>query len=331
MNSSLVLRAASVGFAMAAMGSNASAADGWKVRFPISGTLGGEIVAPIQSGVFGSMVLTQVDVDRVTGGDGNPLTLKLPGTSIDAKLDVKQTQSVYNILLGYTTETQYAGGRLTMAINIPYMDLDRKGVLTAADPALQTALQGPLAAYSKKISGTAAGLGDVEVTGAWAYSEDNIKVVTGVSLAMPTAKYDKDSALNLGYGNYYTLRPGAAVAYKTGNAMTLGARVSLGLNSANTDNGIRTGNFAALDLAGALMTPIGVVGPHLTHVSQYEDDQGGPAYLGGNRFSATGVGFFYTTLIRPISAGLNIAYMKMFESRNALSGSFLQFRLTKAF
>jgi len=103
----------------------------------------------------------------------------------------------------------------------------------------------------------------------------------------------------------------------------------LGINSPNTDNGIRTGNYWGLDMAAAYLTPIGVFGPHVLQVTQYEDDQGGT--FGSNRFNATGAGLFYTTLIAPINAGLNLTYMKMVDSRNALSGSFVQIRLTKAF
>jgi hypothetical protein len=120
-----------------------------------------------------------------------------------------------------------------------------------------------------------------------------------------------------------------AVSGRASEDLTLGAKVSLGLNSPNNDNGVRTGNFVGLDLAAAYLTPVGIFGPHVMYVSQYEDDQGG-AY-GGNRFNATGAGVFYTTLIRPINAGLNFSYMQMLDSRNALSGSFVQIRLTKAF
>ncbi len=172
-------------------------------------------------------------------------------------------------------------------------------------------------------------MGDIEVTGAWVQVKDDMKVVLGTTLAMPTGQYDKDSALNVGFGNYYTLRSGGAVSFKPNQNLTLGARASLGFNSPNTDNGVRTGNFWGLDLAAAYLTPIGVFGPHLLQVTQYEDDQGGT--FGGNRFSATGAGVFYTTLIRPINAGMNLTYMKVFDSRNALNGSFVQIRITKRF
>jgi hypothetical protein len=353
---------------LAVLAGHAYAADGWKVRFPLSGTLGGEIIAPLNPGMFASVVVTQVEVDNVTGNDGNTLTVPKVGTfstpaaiagavrsasySGTVSLNVKQSQTVSNLLLGFLSEGEYYGGRFSLTANIPYMSLNRTALLTGDTPALTTltpALPAPvaagaqatvqggfattyqaqLAASSAAASGSSTGLGDVEVTGAWVQSKDNMKLVLGATLAMPTGQYDKSNPLSISYGNYYTLRPGGAISFKTGENLTLGARASLGLNSPNTDNGIRTGNYWALDMAAAYLTPVGVFGPHLMQVTQYEDDQGGA--LGANRFSATGAGLFYTTLIKPINAGLNFSYMKMVNSRNALSGSFLQLRLTKAF
>ena len=363
--------------AMFAIAGQTYAADGWKLRFPLSGSLGGEIAAKqLTPGLYGSVVATQIEVDKVTGGDGNALKLAQANAfsqavtsppspiamtvnssfSGSATVAVKQSQTVSNILLGYLTETEYAGGRLNLMVNIPYMSLNRTFSLTGDTPklaplsssvpgpqaaavaaGLQTTIQGQfalkyqaqLAANSTAASGSAADLGDMEVTGAWVRQTDDMKIIVGATLAMPTAKYDKNSVLNTGFGNYYTLRPGVAVSGRASEDLTLGAKVSLGLNSPNNDNGVRTGNFVGLDLAAAYLTPVGVFGPHVMYVSQYEDDQGGT--FGGNRFNATGAGVFYTTLIRPINAGLNFSYMQMLNTRNALSGSFVQIRLTKAF
>ena len=383
MNKNWLARSACVGTALFAIAGHAYAADGSKLRFPLSGSLGGEIAAKqLTPGLYGSVVVTQIEVDKVTGDDGNalklvqakaflqPVTIPLPSPtgpvptamtvssnfSGSATVAVKQSQTVSNILLGYLTETEYAGGRLNLLVNIPYMSLNRTFSLTgdtptlaplsssvpgpqaaAAAAGLQPNIQGQfalkyqaeLAANSTAASGSAADLGDMEVTGAWVRQTDDMKIIVGATLAMPTAKYDKNSVLNTGFGNYYTLRPGVAVSGRASEDLTLGAKVSLGLNSPNNDNGVRTGNFVGLDLAAAYLTPVGVFGPHVMYVSQYEDDQGGT--FGGNRFNATGAGVFYTTLIRPINAGLNFSYMQMLNSRNALSGSFVQIRLTKAF
>ena len=363
--------------AMFAIAGQTYAADGWKLRFPLSGSLGGEIAAKqLTPGLYGSVVATQIEVDKVTGGDGNALTLTQANAfsqavtsppspiamtvnsnySGAATVAVKQSQTVSNVVLGYLTETEYAGGRLNMTVNIPYMSLNRTFSVSGPTPTLaplkssvpgpqaaavasglQPTIQGQfalkyqaqLAANSTAASGSAADLGDMEVTGAWVRQTDDMKIIVGATLAMPTAKYDKNSVLNTGFGNYYTLRPGVAVSGRASEDLTLGAKVSLGLNSPNNDNGVRTGNFFGLDLAAAYLTPVGVFGPHVMYVSQYEDDQGGT--FGGNRFNATGAGVFYTTLIRPINAGLNFSYMQMLNTRNALSGSFVQIRLTKAF
>ena len=377
MNKNWLARSACVGTALFAIAGHAYAADGWKLRFPLSGSLGGEIAAKqLTPGLYGSVVATQVEVDKVTGGDGNALTIALPPGELNmavtgpppksiainvsssysgaATVAVKQSQTVSNVVLGYLTETEYAGGRLNMTVNIPYISLNRKFSLSSDPPQLAPLIssvpaaqayisgkqtetqekfalkyQAQLAANSTAASGSAADLGDMEVTGAWVRQTDDMKIIVGATLAMPTAKYDKNSDFNTGFGNYYTLRPGVAVSGRASEDLTLGAKVSLGLNSPNNDNGVRTGNFWGLDLAAAYLTPIGVFGPHLLQVTQYEDDQGGN--FGGNRFSATGAGVFYTTLIRPINAGLNFSYMQMLDSRNALSGSFVQIRLTKAF
>ena len=377
MNKNWLTRSACVGTALFAIAGHAYAADGSKLRFPLSGSLGGEIAAKqLTPGLYGSVVVTQIEVDKVTGDDGNALKLvqayafsqavTSPPSPIamtvsssfsgSATVAVKQSQTVSNILLGYLTETEYAGGRLNLLVNIPYMSLNRTFSLTGDTPklaplgssvpgpqaaavaaGLQTNVQGQfalkyqaqLAANSTAASGSAADLGDMEVTGAWVRQTDDMKIIVGATLAMPTAKYDKNSVLNTGFGNYYTLRPGVAVSGRASENLTLGAKVSLGLNSPNNDNGVRTGNFFGLDLAAAYLTPVGVFGPHVMYVSQYEDDKGGT--FGGNRFNATGAGVFYTTLIRPINAGLNFSYMQMLNTRNALSGSFVQIRLTKAF
>lgn len=97
----------------------------------------------------------------------------------------------------------------------------------------------------------------------------------------------------------------------------------------NKDNDIRSGNFAALDAVAMTRTPVGVVGGQFIRVQQVQDDSGGP--FGPNRFRANGAGLFYTTLVPFLGAALNVQYMKMIETRNALSGSFYQLRLSKQF
>ena len=58
---------------------SALAADGFKLRFPISGTLGGEIVANLPTeGWVGSVAYTDINIDKIGGADGNALSLQKP-------------------------------------------------------------------------------------------------------------------------------------------------------------------------------------------------------------------------------------------------------------
>jgi hypothetical protein len=353
----------------------AHASDGFRVRYPLSGTLGGEIVAPADKpGWFGSLVVTQMEVDKITDDSGHARMQPVSGAfatpqpvagavrtatfSGTVAFDARQSQTMVNLLVGYLTEQTFGGGRLSFMVNVPTTTrLDRRLTLSGATPTLSplsppltspplppgtaamaqaaaqagfaSAYQANLAAQSAAGSGVVDGVGDVEVTGAWVLQQQNLRLAAGATLALPTGDYDAASSLNVGFGNCYTLRPHVTVAYSPSDTWTLGARASLGFNTRNDDNQVRSGNFGALDLAAAWRSPIGVVGPHVLHVQQVQDDSGGP--FGANRFSATGAGAFFTTRIAALDAALNASYLKMVRSQNALSGSFVQLRLSKAF
>lgn len=367
-------RAAAAALACAALAAPAGAADGFKLRFPLSGTLGGEIVAPVKGGWFSSVAVTRVDVDKVTDDSGNQRLQAVAGTfatptpvagairtasySGAVLYDAKITYTLVNLLAGYTSTDTYGGGRLTAAVNLPYaFNFNRKVTLSGTTPTLSTlapalttpplpagtaaaaqassqagfsaAYQASLAAQSAKATSEYNGAGDGEISAAWVYAQDGLKVVAGMTLVLPTGNYDATNPPNIGFGNYTTVRPGLGVAYQLASSLTLGARGSVGFNSRNKDNGVRSGDYGVLDLALAWRAPIGVFGPHFIKLQQFEDDDGGT--LGPNRLLLTSAGVFFTTLIPGIEAGLNLSYMKVLKSANSLSGSFVQARLSKAF
>jgi hypothetical protein len=397
-----LLRAAYAAAVLLVTASEALAADGFKLRFPISGTLGGEIVAPLPTeGTFGSVVVTDVNVSGVTGNDGNNIQLSMPvdfgpigtlkatalataaavpdalkatvitklatgtaSTAGSANLNISNYhQTVANATLGHVLSKDINGGKLVAVVNIPYVlvfdtsikisgSVPAVVLSTAATPIPGDTVNNTSNVYANTIANTAIasnyktslaskssdasistyGLGDIEASLLWEKSMNDLKVVAGATLAMPTGNYKYTAgslAPNIGYGNYYTLRTGLGVAYTASETMTLGARGSLGFNSQNTDNYVRSGDFYALDLAAAFRTPVGVVGPHITMLQQYTDDTGGTR--GANRVSVTGAGFFYTVPIAAWGAGLNIAYMKTTDTKNSLVGDFIQFRFSKVF
>jgi hypothetical protein len=352
--------------------------------------LGGEIVAPLPSeGWVGSVAYTDINIDKIGGADGNALSLQKPATfgpltaaqlaavpavgpatavQLQAALtgrtasavgtiavDYKQTVKQANLTFARILDKDVQGGKLAVAINIPYaLSLKSDALMTSTTPTLSTltpsagalasvaqsvaqssfstGYQSAVASQSQAANVDTSGLGDIETSLLWEKSVDQLKIVAGATLALPTGNYsyvEGRLAPNVGYGKYFTFRPGVGVAYTASENVTLGARGSLGFNTQNTENKVRSGDFYVIDLAAAFKTPVGVLGPHMTLMRQYTDDTGGT--LGANRVSLNGAGVFAAFPIPAIGAGLNISYMKTTDARNSLSGSFVQARISKLF
>lgn len=302
-----------------------------------------------------------------------------PGTTIgsfDAKTTVKLSQLQTNaaFVLGYAFEEMVGGGRIVATAQLPYATqlnrtlttdnllfnttqavgltpvqagfLNTSGIYNKVATGTQAGVISNLADFSKKNSANVSGQGDAELTAGWAYTKDAIKVVAGMTLALPTGDYNSSVGLlgpagvagvNIGFGNYYTLRPGVAVAYSPNPDWTIGAKASYGINTKNKDNDIKSGDYVGIDLAAVYKTPIGVIGPHFIYVDQVKDDKYGARSVnqsqtfGANRFNMQGAGLVFTTVIPGTDAGLTLSYMNTLDSKNALSGSFTMVRITKKF
>ena len=82
MNQSLIRNASALAM-LGLMGSTAFAADGFKLRYPFQGSLGGEIAAPLnQPGWFASLAVVGIDINKNSGPDGNDRQLPLPAQSV---------------------------------------------------------------------------------------------------------------------------------------------------------------------------------------------------------------------------------------------------------
>ena len=338
------------------------AAEDFKLRFPMAGNLGGEIGAALnESGWYGSTAITAAKIDKVTGSDGQPLVsfetktiTKTPTTGAplpvavnytsQVAMDLKQTQTQASLVMGYLTEPDYAGGRLIATFTLPYMlrqdrDVHLTGpVPTATGPSpyvnglvqsnLNSSYGAGLATRAGEASGVVQGWGDAEIAGSWAYRQADTLLITGLTLALPTGKYSQSvSTPNIGFGNFYTLRAGLTVSYNATPDWRLGAKVSLGFNTRNKDTDVRSGNFGGIDLAALYQTSFGSVGPHLLYVQQYQPD----SIDKYGKFFDTSAGALFTTSIKPLDASINVSFMKSITAANALSGSFLRVRVSKAF
>lgn len=180
--------------------------------------------------------------------------------------------------------------------------------------------QGALARPSQSASGDVSAIGDVEVLAGWQYVTEKARVLGSVALALPTGKYQDDAKPDIGQGNFYTRRPALQLAYLPTPKVAIAAKYSVGLNTRNNDNQLRSGNWMSLETAVGYKTPVGVVGLHAIRLQQYQDDDNNP--FGASRIRSTNAGAFFTTLVPGINAALTTQYIKTLSARNAKDATF---------
>ncbi len=326
----------------------AQAAEDFQVRYNIAGSLGGEMfAAPEQSGTIAGAAVTHVNIHKVTGNDGKGLTVGIAGGTVpapyaanQASIDARGPFTQINLGLGYITEGTYGGGRIAFGINLPYATKNQQVSASATTPTLsgvppevQAAFgaqyQAGVAAQADAMTGKVSGLGDVELQAGWLHASEKVRVLAGGSLVLPTGRYDSSPGPDIGAGNFYTFRPAMQVAYLPRPDVAFAGKVTLGLNTTNRDNKLRSGNWIGLEAAAGYMTAVGPVGVHMIHIQQYQDDNNNA--LGASRLRMSNAGLFFTTMLPVVDAPVTIQYMSTVSSRNSKSGDFYQVRVVKVF
>ena len=342
----------------------AAAAEMFQLRYNLTGSLGGEIFAdPRHSGWLVGTAYTHIDVNRITGDDGKRLTVAVPAGQVPlpapapaalypsyaanvAEVHGQGSLNQINLAIAYTTADDYAGGRMVYGFNIPYAIRKQNFTGIAATPALQfnpltpqparqvissqfnAQYQASLAKQGADQSGEAKDWGDAELQAGWLYATDKLRVLAGLSVVMPTGAYSPAPAPDVGFGNFYTVRPAVQFAYLMTPELALAAKATLGFNGRNKDNDLRSGNWGGLEAAIGYKTAIGVFGLHGIHVSQYQSDTNNP--FGDSKLHSTNAGVFFTTKIPVINAAVTLQSVKTTSARNSRSGSYSQIRLIKA-
>ncbi|WP_326542525.1 transporter [Pseudorhodoferax sp.] len=350
---------------LAAGCASAQAAEDFQLRYNLAGSLGGEIFAPPDlEGLAGGIALTRVDIRKVTGDDGHRLTQTVPGGTVPlpaptpsalypsygpttGRIDARGSLLQWNLALAWLSQARYGGGRLALAVNLPYATKKQGFGADAATPALnwhpavpaatQAAVQAQFGAqFQRGITdqlaaegGRVSGIGDLELHAGWRHADAQLRVLAGASLVLPTGRYDAQAGPDIGFGNFYTLRPVAQVVYLPRPDIALAGRVTVGLNTRNHDNELRSGNWASLEVAAGTMTRLGPIGVHVLQAQQFQDDSGNR--WGTSRYRSTNAGLFWTTRIPVVDAVLTLQYMATLQSRNAKHGTYSQVRVSKTF
>lgn len=345
---------------------SAHAAEGFQVRYNLAGSLGGEMfVPPDQSGLAVGIAATHIQITKVTGSDGGALhtstpggTLAVPGLpssvspsygSNDVQINGTGYFNLYNLGIGYVSTERFGGGRLAWVLNVPYGVKDQRFSANTTPPSLNwpsslapsagtksAVTQQFNASYMAEVQGAADaesdkvdGLGDVEIQGGWLMTTEQLRLLVGASLVLPTGRYQAAAGPDIGYGNFYTFRPAVQVAWLPRPDISLAAKFTAGINSRNEDNQLRSGNWLGLEAALAYMTPLGPIGLHSIMVRQVQDDTGNG--YGVSRYASNNAGVFFTTRIPGLDAVMTLQNMRTLDSRNAKSGTFQQVRIIKLF
>ena len=362
-----LLRAATLLLAAASAGAVLAAED-FRVRYNLAGSIGGEIFAPqSSSGWIGALAYTYIDGRKVTGDDGNKLGITTPPGTVplpspapealyptyDANRVALQTSGHANVMalaLGYITEERYGGGQLIFGALLPLAQNASEVRASAASPTLnwlhpaqpvdttKAIVQGQFAAgYQTQLSDLAAaesgkisGIGDLELAAGWMRQDGPWKFRAGAAWVLPTGAYSATKRPNIGFGNYHTLRPEVQVTYLPTAKIALSGKLIMGFNSRNKDKQLKSGDWIGLEAAAGYMTPIGPVGLHGVHVRQYQDDQNNLMF-GSSRLQLTGLGAFFTTRLPVIDTIVTLQYMVTTHSRNARHSNFSQLRLVQQF
>jgi len=380
----LRIHAVLAGCAVVCIPSMAIAAEGFRLRHHAAGLLGPEIAARVDTpGFFGSASLAHVRVSEVAGPSGDTLTVParvvpLPtgaatGGAIrdgtyalqvpPGRVDLAQTQTQLNLVGGFVTPPDYAGGSLAWRVNVPLIRQSRdfratqppgtvvptpsallpvaaRGAINAVAAAANAQVQSALAAGSATQNADVSGLGDIELSAAWIRRMDRLRVAANLSLHAPTGKYDRARGPNPGFGDFYTLQPGVAFTYALGGGgadgfnwaegVTLAGRASYGVNSKNRDTDYKTGNFVSFEGAAVKVMGAWAVGANLLALRQLTDDRAGGVAVADSRYRNNAVGPFVAYRFPGRDIALNVQYSQSFGERNALVARTLQFRLVGA-
>lgn len=358
---------------------NALATDSYRVRISTMGDLSGELYTPIAetAGFAGGMVISHTDQTAITDKNGDPMSYPVTpfpvaglgdvGSTSPVRIDFKQQQTNANFVVVYRQPTT-EGNNWLYSLNIGAIRANRQfnashsgpnsafggavpDIATSAIPGLGAGTSAAVSAgiVSNISSGQTARAGewqaaDTELSAAW-YARwfspvGPMRVKAGVTLVAPTGGYEDALGVNAGYGDFYTLRPAAALMYDVTGEVTLAAKASLGLNGKNDTTGYRTGNFMAVELAATRKVGLNTFGVNYINIGQYQDDTAERASdiaeiarQDGRRYKYQALGLFASIPVFSNTTMLNIGYSQSLPGtvRNGVEMRGMQFSLARAF
>ena len=214
-------------------------------------------------------ILTNV-ASQVAAAGG--LTYRTQGTSVRADAYVLQPRVTYlsskqflGAHVGFTAmvplierQTSLAGQTTvadrTAAINAGILSATGSaplaaGVSTGVMAAINANVNQQVATGLASASRSNTGIGDLEFGPVlnWEIGDHQVATLTP-TLIVPTGEYNKNNAVNPGFGNFYTFRPSFQYGF-IGDGWDVAARAVLSFNTRNKDTKYRSGTMLNIDFA----------------------------------------------------------------------------------
>ena len=123
------------------------------------------------------------------------------------------------------------------------------GVAPVVMQNIQSGVNDQVAAGLASRSGSNTGIGDLEFGPVlnWEIGDHQVATLTP-TLIVPTGEYNKNNAVNPGFGNFYTFRPSFQYGF-IGDGWDVAARAVLSFNTRNKDTKYRSGTMLNIDFA----------------------------------------------------------------------------------
>jgi hypothetical protein len=234
-----------------------------------------------------------------------------------AKLDLDLTANVFTYT--HIFEKKLWGGSPGIGIAVPYVTAD----LTAAG----TFTINNVPVVSGRRTAEATGIGDTSVTGLIGWHHGYWHYGALANVYIPTGKYDKNDALNVGM-NRWALQPMGTLTYlNETNGIEVSTALGFTFNRENHATNYKSGNEMNLELALiqhlSQKFHLGVVG---YHYKQLSGDSGSGAVLGDFKGRINGLGAVIGGAI-PMGGSnmlyINTRYYKESGAKNRFEGDAL--------
>lgn len=275
---------------------------------------------------------------------------------LQPRITYLSTRQVLGAHLGFTAmvpliERQTALTGVTTFTNNPTSAIST-GLQNAGVPqgTADLAAAGAVAGVRNTVSATAAaglagrsgsnfGVGDLEMAPLlhWEIG-DHQSVTLTPTLVFPTGEYDKNKAVNPGFGKYYTFRPSMQYGF-IGDGWDVGARAVLSFNTRNTETDYRSGNMFNLDFA--LMKFVSedirlglqgyVVQQFTKDTSDNATEQAAIDAEGGRKMRVYGLGPALAWIVNGGEMMVEGKVIKEFNARNRAEGATYMLTVSKPF